>query len=278
MKPSPPLAVSDRSFSQQVSIALICHQQLADSCLDGTPPGKVTGRASEAMWIFSTGLCAVVGVMVVVGVGYQIHLDRVSKRKKLEFQYQQNKRGRPPNKPLPIVCCSRPRVTFDPRGAQSGQVHFCCLIFNKWSQLFATTWLFYLAIQWKVSRKVYISVEKKRFYYWKNVFAVIRLQKKPINGWYREHSGDRGHDGGVEGEQRVNIPTPWTDATGHKQATFYLTSRKKSLRPSSACRRLFASDEEQLNVFHLLKPPHTSVCTVIEQFATKSLIYFWPNV
>lgn len=65
----------------------------AFSALDGTPPSKVVGRASEAMWIFSTGLCAVVGVMVAVGVGYQIHLDRVSKRKKLEFQYQQNKRG-----------------------------------------------------------------------------------------------------------------------------------------------------------------------------------------
>lgn len=53
-------------------------------------------RASEAMWIFSTALCAVVGVMVAVGVGYQIHLDRVSKRKKLERQRQQGKRGRPP--------------------------------------------------------------------------------------------------------------------------------------------------------------------------------------
>lgn len=46
------------------------------------------------MWIFSTALCAVVGVMVAVGVGYQIHLDRVSKRKKLEFQKQQSNRGR----------------------------------------------------------------------------------------------------------------------------------------------------------------------------------------
>lgn len=56
----------------------------------------MVGRVSEAMWIFSTGLCAVVGVMVAVGVGYQIHLDRVSKRKKLEFQHPQNKRGRLP--------------------------------------------------------------------------------------------------------------------------------------------------------------------------------------
>lgn len=35
--------------------------------------------------------------MVAVGVGYQIHLDRVSKRKKLEFQYQQSRRGRLPS-------------------------------------------------------------------------------------------------------------------------------------------------------------------------------------
>lgn len=47
--------------------------------------GPGVGRASEAMWMFSTVLCVVVGVMVVVGVVYQIHLDRVSKRKKKEF-------------------------------------------------------------------------------------------------------------------------------------------------------------------------------------------------
>lgn len=55
----------------------------------------MVGRASEAMWIFSTGLCAVVGVMVAVGVAYQIHLDRMSKKKKREFQQQQTNRGRP---------------------------------------------------------------------------------------------------------------------------------------------------------------------------------------
>ncbi|KAM7012004.1 ICOS ligand-like [Tautogolabrus adspersus] len=65
---------------------------------DGSP---VVSRASEAMWIFSTILCVVVGVMVIVGVGYQIHLDRISKRKKKEYQYQQThanrgyKRGSP---------------------------------------------------------------------------------------------------------------------------------------------------------------------------------------
>ncbi|KAG8003482.1 ICOS ligand [Nibea albiflora] len=52
----------------------------------GTRGSPVVGRASEAMWIFSTALSAVVGIMVVAGVAYQIHLDRISKRKKKEFQ------------------------------------------------------------------------------------------------------------------------------------------------------------------------------------------------
>lgn len=51
------------------------------------------GKASDAMWIFSTALCAVVGIMVAVGVGYQIHLDRVSKRKKKVFQQHQRGGG-----------------------------------------------------------------------------------------------------------------------------------------------------------------------------------------
>ncbi|AWP11395.1 hypothetical protein SMAX5B_007963 [Scophthalmus maximus] len=54
----------------------------------GVRVGPVHSRASEAMWIFSTALCVVVGIMVIVGVGYQIHLDRISKRKKKEFHRQ----------------------------------------------------------------------------------------------------------------------------------------------------------------------------------------------
>lgn len=61
--------------------------------MKGSP---VMVRASDALWMFSTGLCAVVGVLVVVGVAYQIHLDRVSKRKKLEFQSMKADRGRHP--------------------------------------------------------------------------------------------------------------------------------------------------------------------------------------
>lgn len=44
------------------------------------------------MWIFSTALCAVVGVMVAAGVAYQIHLDRMTKKRKNE--YEDANRGR----------------------------------------------------------------------------------------------------------------------------------------------------------------------------------------
>ncbi|KAM9384701.1 ICOS ligand-like isoform 2-T2 [Pholidichthys leucotaenia] len=59
------------------------------STVYGVPSSTVVSRASNGMWIFSTALCVVVGIMVLVGVAYQIHLDRVSKRKKKEFQRPQ---------------------------------------------------------------------------------------------------------------------------------------------------------------------------------------------
>lgn len=52
----------------------------------------MVSRASEAMWIFSTALSVVVGIMVLAGVVYQIHLDRISKKKKCEYQH--SNRGR----------------------------------------------------------------------------------------------------------------------------------------------------------------------------------------
>lgn len=55
----------------------------------GVNGGPTVSRASEAMWMFSTGLCVVVGAMVIAGVAYQIHLDRISKKKKKEFQATQ---------------------------------------------------------------------------------------------------------------------------------------------------------------------------------------------
>ncbi|KAM8746320.1 CD276 antigen-like [Acanthopagrus schlegelii] len=67
--------------------------QTTTSTSYGVKGSPVVVRASDALWMFSTGLCAVVGVLVVVGVAYQIHLDRVSKRKKLEFQSMKADRG-----------------------------------------------------------------------------------------------------------------------------------------------------------------------------------------
>lgn len=49
----------------------------------------MTTRASSAMWMYSTGLCVVVGIIVIAGVAYQIHLDKISKRKKEEHKQQQ---------------------------------------------------------------------------------------------------------------------------------------------------------------------------------------------
>ncbi|XP_038127652.1 ICOS ligand-like [Cyprinodon tularosa] len=43
-------------------------------------------RASEGMWIFSTVLCVVVALMVIAGLCYQINLDKISKRRKKEFE------------------------------------------------------------------------------------------------------------------------------------------------------------------------------------------------
>ncbi|XP_074492869.1 ICOS ligand-like [Sebastes fasciatus] len=59
----------------------------------GAKVSPVVSRASQAMWMFSTGLCVVVGILVLVGVIYQIHLDRMSKKKKKEFQKQNSYNG-----------------------------------------------------------------------------------------------------------------------------------------------------------------------------------------
>ncbi|XP_073332493.1 ICOS ligand-like [Pagrus major] len=67
--------------------------QTSTSTSYGVKGSPVVVRASDSLWMFSTGLCAVIGLMVVAGVVYQIHLDRVSKRKKLEFQNLKADRG-----------------------------------------------------------------------------------------------------------------------------------------------------------------------------------------
>lgn len=50
-------------------------------------------RASEGMWMFSTGLCVAVGIMVGAGVAYQIHLDRISKKRKVLYESSRTQRG-----------------------------------------------------------------------------------------------------------------------------------------------------------------------------------------
>ncbi|XP_031696161.1 uncharacterized protein LOC116378426 isoform X2 [Anarrhichthys ocellatus] len=87
------------NVSEDSSVSCVVENPSMNENLTSTTSGVkvrggpvVTGRASEAMWIFSTALCAVVGVMVLVGVIYQIHLDRMSKKKK-EFHKQHLNRG-----------------------------------------------------------------------------------------------------------------------------------------------------------------------------------------
>ncbi|XP_060886262.1 ICOS ligand-like [Labrus mixtus] len=95
------------NISKDSSVSCVIENPAMNETLTSTTYGAggspVVSRASEAMWIFSTALSVVVGVMVIVGVWYQIHLDRISKRNRKEFQYQQThgNRGykrRSPNK------------------------------------------------------------------------------------------------------------------------------------------------------------------------------------
>ncbi|XP_028301174.1 ICOS ligand-like [Gouania willdenowi] len=84
------------NISKEASVSCIIQNlpmnETFTSTIYGAPGGPVVTRASDAMWMFSTGLCVVVGIMVITGVAYQIHLDRISKRKKKEFQ--KSERGR----------------------------------------------------------------------------------------------------------------------------------------------------------------------------------------
>ncbi|KAM8888124.1 ICOS ligand-like [Synchiropus picturatus] len=86
------------NISMQSNVSCTIGNEALNETMTATSYGvkisPVVSRASEVMWIFSTALCVVVGVMVAVGVAYQIHLDRVSKRKKLEYQESHLHRGR----------------------------------------------------------------------------------------------------------------------------------------------------------------------------------------
>ncbi|KAM4548256.1 ICOS ligand-like isoform 2-T2 [Odontesthes bonariensis] len=84
------------NVSKEASVSCVIKNLSMNETLTSTSYGVngatvVVSRASEAMWIFSTVLCVVVGLMVVAGVVYQIHLDRINKRRKRE--YKQPERG-----------------------------------------------------------------------------------------------------------------------------------------------------------------------------------------
>lgn len=89
------------NISKDASVSCIIRNSFMNETLVstsyGVSGGPIRSRASQAMWMFSTGLCVVVGVMVIAGLAYQIHLDRISKKKKKEFQATQKgcKRRRP---------------------------------------------------------------------------------------------------------------------------------------------------------------------------------------
>ncbi|XP_077391617.1 ICOS ligand-like isoform X2 [Festucalex cinctus] len=79
------------------NVSCVIHNTVTNQTLTSTTHavwhGPVVSRASDALWVFSTALCAVVGVMVAVGLAYQIHLDRVSKRKKIQHLSRRRNRG-----------------------------------------------------------------------------------------------------------------------------------------------------------------------------------------
>ncbi|KAM4738758.1 ICOS ligand-like isoform 1-T1 [Anableps anableps] len=81
-------AQSDRITEHHIT-SLICASVW---CTVGASTNPMGSRASQGMWIFSTVLCVVVAIMVISGVYYQIHLDKISKRRKKE--YEEPQRGR----------------------------------------------------------------------------------------------------------------------------------------------------------------------------------------
>lgn len=83
-----------KDYSVSCSIQNERMNETLTSKSSGAGISTVRSRASEGIWIFSTALCVVVGVMVVAGVAYQIHLDRISKRRRKQYDSQrQTDRG-----------------------------------------------------------------------------------------------------------------------------------------------------------------------------------------
>lgn len=74
------------NISMESSVSCFIQNQWVNETLisksSGAKDDTFRSRASDGMWMFSTGLCVAVGILVAVGVGYQIHLDRLSKKRK----------------------------------------------------------------------------------------------------------------------------------------------------------------------------------------------------
>ncbi|KAJ8367685.1 hypothetical protein AAFF_G00311400 [Aldrovandia affinis] len=66
---------------------LILNETLASASY-GVQASPVVGRASQAMWMFSTSLCVIVGLLVAIALGYQIKHDYNHRRKSAQDQVE----------------------------------------------------------------------------------------------------------------------------------------------------------------------------------------------
>ncbi|XP_061539772.1 T-lymphocyte activation antigen CD80-like isoform X2 [Phycodurus eques] len=80
------------------NVSCVVHNTATNQTLTSTTyavwHGPAVTRVTDALWVFSTALCAVVGALVAVGLAYQIHLDRVSKKKKKQHLRNRSYRRR----------------------------------------------------------------------------------------------------------------------------------------------------------------------------------------
>ncbi|KAM3875838.1 ICOS ligand-like [Diretmus argenteus] len=81
------------NISQGSSVSCVIENMSINETLISTSYGvhisPVVNRATEAMWIFSTALCVVVGVMVLAALVYQIHLDRTHKKHHQGYRHKE---------------------------------------------------------------------------------------------------------------------------------------------------------------------------------------------
>ncbi|XP_062306617.1 ICOS ligand-like [Osmerus eperlanus] len=77
------------NISQDVSVSCSIENPSMNETLtsisNGVQPSPVVGRATEALWVFSTALCVVVSAMVLAAIAYQIQQDRAHKDQNTEM-------------------------------------------------------------------------------------------------------------------------------------------------------------------------------------------------